>query len=133
MTQTVNPFFERPILNSPYAYPARHWELDEAGQPTQQIIDRRRLAEFVTPIPKAQGRPQQRLDLDDADGLSTDFQRYEIARINAVRQEVDRWRQLPQTQWKVTPETARLLDHWRNHKYASIRPFFCQVGPKNTS
>ncbi len=25
-----NHFFERPILNSPYAYPARHWELDKA-------------------------------------------------------------------------------------------------------
>jgi hypothetical protein len=21
-------FFERPILNSPYAYPSKHWELD---------------------------------------------------------------------------------------------------------
>jgi hypothetical protein len=27
-------FFERPILNSPYAFPARHWELDSEGQPT---------------------------------------------------------------------------------------------------
>ena len=27
-------FFDRPILNSPYEYPARHWELDESGQPT---------------------------------------------------------------------------------------------------
>jgi type III restriction enzyme len=24
--------FEKPILNSPYAYPQRHWELDEQGQ-----------------------------------------------------------------------------------------------------
>ena len=29
-----NLFFERPILNSPYKYPARYWELDEHGQPT---------------------------------------------------------------------------------------------------
>jgi type III restriction enzyme len=29
----TNPFFDRPILNSPYAYPARHWELDDQGQP----------------------------------------------------------------------------------------------------
>ena len=28
-------FFERPILNSPYACPARHWELD-AGRPADQ-------------------------------------------------------------------------------------------------
>jgi len=30
-----NPFFEHPILNSPYECPARHWELDAEGQPTQ--------------------------------------------------------------------------------------------------
>lgn len=33
-----NRFFEKPILNSPYEYPARHWELDANGQPTQRII-----------------------------------------------------------------------------------------------
>jgi type III restriction enzyme len=30
-----NRFFEHPILNSPYEYPAQHWELDASGQPTQ--------------------------------------------------------------------------------------------------
>lgn len=29
MTEPVNPFFDKPILNSPYGYPDRHWELDE--------------------------------------------------------------------------------------------------------
>jgi hypothetical protein len=29
-----NRFFEKPIINSPYKYPQRHWELDEEGQPT---------------------------------------------------------------------------------------------------
>jgi hypothetical protein len=42
-----NLFFERPILNSPYKYPARYWELDEHGQPTQRIIESRRRAEFT--------------------------------------------------------------------------------------
>ena len=32
-----NPFFERPILNSPYERPIRHWELDSTGQPTQKV------------------------------------------------------------------------------------------------
>lgn len=27
-----NPFFDRPILNSPYERPSRHWELDTDGQ-----------------------------------------------------------------------------------------------------
>ena len=47
-----NPFFDHPILNSPYARPARHWELDPQGQPTQKILDNRRRADFITPIPK---------------------------------------------------------------------------------
>jgi hypothetical protein len=42
-----NPFFDHPILNSPYGYPERHWELDDQGQPTQKIIEHRRPAEFI--------------------------------------------------------------------------------------
>ena len=48
----TNPFFDHPILNSPYEYPERHWELDSTGQPTQSISEKRRRAEFITPIPK---------------------------------------------------------------------------------
>ena len=36
-----NPFFDHPILNSPYVRPERHWEFDETGQPTQQTIEKR--------------------------------------------------------------------------------------------
>jgi type III restriction enzyme len=56
-----NPFFDRPILNSPYGYPARHWELDDQGQPTQKTIEHRRPAEFITPIPKPKKRQQSLL------------------------------------------------------------------------
>ena len=49
-------FFEQPILNAPYAYPSRHWELDAAGQPTQKIVESRRRSDFITPIPKAKKR-----------------------------------------------------------------------------
>ena len=42
-----NRFFDQPILNSPYEYPQQHWELDDQGQPTQQIIESRRRAEFT--------------------------------------------------------------------------------------
>ena len=58
-----NGFFEKPILNSPYEYPARHWELDDQGQPTGRIIKARRSAEFITPVPKPRkrkGLPNQR-------------------------------------------------------------------------
>ena len=135
-----NPFFEAPILNSPYEYPRRHWELDETGQPTQQIVDSRRRAEFITPIPKPRKRrgsseKQAALALDEGQGLSTENQQYILmAIINGVRQEVDRWRSIPDSsKWGVTPETARLLKHWRHHQFSGIRPFFCQVEAAETA
>ena len=134
-----NPFFERPGLNSPYQYPKRHWELDEAGQPTQRIIESRRPAEFITPIPKSKKQKgsaeQAKLIFDEGKGLSTAKQQYEhTAIINAVRQQVDQWRKLPDpNQWLVTPETARLLRHWRHHRFTGIRPFFCQVEALETA
>ena len=45
-------FFAQPILNSPYEYPGQHWQLDNDGQPTQKIVESRRFASFITPIPK---------------------------------------------------------------------------------
>ena len=131
-----NPFFERPILNSPYGYPERHWELDEDGQPTQRTIETRRLAEFITPIPKPKKRKgkQTTIVFDEGLGLSTANQQYDhTAIINSVRNQVDKWRRLPATDWRVTPETARLLQHWRDHKFSGIRPFFCQVEAAETA
>ncbi len=133
-----NSFFDHPILNSPYDYPARYWELDESGQPTQQIIERRRRAEFITPIPKPKKRKasatQQEMVFDEGKGLSTAAQQYDpTSIINELRQHVDQWRALPPNQWQVTPETARLLQHWRHHDFGSIRPFFCQVEAVETA
>ena len=130
-----NPFFDAPIINSPYDYPNRHWELDANGLPTQQIIDRRRGADFITPIPKAKirgGKTEQgSLDLYEVrDAGKQEYDQTSI--INGVRREVDKWRLMPENQWRVTPETARLLKHWRHHKFAGIRPFFCQVEAAET-
>lgn len=132
-------FFSKPILNSPYAYPSRHWELDEQGQPTQKIIETRRPAEFITPIPKPKKRKstekQSSIVFDEGKGLSTQEQQYDItAIINGVRAEVDTWRKVQNSNdWQVTPETARLLQHWRHHKFNNTRPFFCQVEAAETA
>ncbi|MGH8771984.1 MAG: DEAD/DEAH box helicase family protein, partial [Burkholderiales bacterium] len=133
-----NRFFEKPILNSPYECPKQHWELDEQGQPTQQIIERRREARFITPIPKPKkrkGREQAVLVFDEGKGLSTQEQHYaHTAVFNGVRQEIDKWRLLRNpSDWRVTPETARLLQHWRHHDFSSVRPFFCQVEAVETA
>ena len=129
-------FFERPIINSPYEYPSHHWELDESGQPTDRILGHRRRVSFITPIPKPkkhkQAQPALPLD-EDAGGLDTENQQYELIQIiNSVRRAVDEWRALPETQWRVTPETARLLQHWRHHKFSRFRPFFCQIEAAET-
>lgn len=117
-----NRFFEKPILNSPYEYPVRHWELDHEGQPTQLIIPKRRLAEFITPIPKPRKRKgspqQQQMIFDEGKGLSTEKQQYDPTPIiNELRQFEDQWRALQNpNNWQVTPETARLLQHTSTSK-----------------
>jgi type III restriction enzyme len=133
-----NQFFERPIVNSPYEYPRQHWELDDTGQPSGNLIDRRRRAEFITPIPKPKKRrgkeKQESLALDEGLGFSTKEQAYDLTSIiNEVRGQVDTWRQLAQSQWQVTPETARLLQHWRHHAFGGARPFFCQIEAVETA
>ncbi len=134
-----NPFFDHPILNSPYDCPQRHWELDADGQPTQKVVESRRRAEFITPIPKPKKRKkavaQDEMVFDEGKDLSTATQQYDITSIiNQVRQSVDAWRTLPNpAQWQVTPETARLLQHWRHHNFSGVRPFFCQVEAAETA
>ena len=133
-----NPFFDHPILNSPYECPLRHWELDSSGQPTQQKIERRRLAEGITPVPKPKKRKgskeQDEMVFDEGKGISTKEQQYDPNPIiNEIRGYVNTWRNLAPGQWQVTPETQRLLQHWRHHKFGSIRPFFCQVEAAETA
>lgn len=133
-----NEFFAKPILNSPYEYPGRHWELDPQGQPTQRIIEARRNAEFVTPIPKPRKQKaksiQQSLGLTDERGVSSE-KHAETTLINDLRAQVDKWRMIPNpTDWQVSPETARLLQHWRNPaNFSNVRPFFCQIEAVETA
>ena len=231
-------FAERPILNSPYAYPGRYWEL-ENGLPTDRIVERRRQSEHIVPVPPARREGTQRalqlgiaglsderrsqsldmryshtimttatahqgqnsvyravpptlvsgtsraFDLRRAPDLNSPYAPWTVlgagerpadrpnrrtattvrahsasapARregtqralqlgiaglsetaavrtpiINEIRRRVDAWRQLPNPRnWGVTPETARLLQHWRSFDFPNLRPFFCQVEAAET-
>ncbi len=134
-----NHFFERPVLNSPYAYPGRHWELDDKGQPTQRVLETRRESRHITPIPKPKKQKtaasQQEMVFDEGKGLSTEEQQYDPTPIiNELRYYVDQWRSLPNSaDWLVTPETTRLLEYWRHHQFSGVRPFFCQVEAVETA
>ena len=129
--ETGDEFFESPILNSPYEEPGRYWELDEGGRPTGRILDGRRQAAYITPIARAKrdaGMASAQGELDLGIKAGNDDQRYDqYALINEVRYEVSKWRSLPEANWGVTPETARLLKHWRSYKFQNQRPFFCQI------
>jgi type III restriction enzyme len=129
-------FFNDPILNSPYERPCQHWELVD-GIPTEESVAGRRESRLITPIPqprKRGGKGEQRELEFGAQGLSDSDQQYEVTQqINSIRALVEEWRQAPEGQWKVTPETARLLKHWRHHEFQNIRPFFCQIEAAETA
>lgn len=87
-------FFERPILNSPYAYPGRHWELDADGQPTNRIIETRRRSDLITPVPKPKkrrrARGQAQMLFEDEGGLTSEEQEYNPTPIiNEIRTYVE--------------------------------------------
>ncbi len=125
-------FFEDPILNSPYERPSRHWQLGASGQPTNIIIDQRRRSDLVSPIPpsKKKGKSAQ-ADLLAAVDDGAEYN--PIESINGIRSAIESWRNLPESQWQVTPTTARLLRHWRAHDFQNQRPFFCQIEAVETA
>ena len=109
------------------------------GNPRRRSSSADASAKFITPIPKPKKRKaataQAGFVFDEGKGLSTEEQQYDpTSIINEVRRAVDAWRSLPSpNQWQVTPETARLLEHWRHHEFSDIRPFFCQVEAVETA
>lgn len=121
---------DNPILNSPFAEPSRHWELDENGVPTGVPASGRRRSEFIVPVPppKHKVKAQASLDLEDDWGRrqANDY-------INEVRAKVAAWRALGEAGLRpLTPVTARLLRHWRDPDRA--RPlFFCQLEAAETA
>ena len=125
-------FYQRPILNSPYVSTDRHWELDKDNRLTNRIVESRRPSSYVSPIPPARKSSGEQLAFvadDVAKAVETSDQQYDLTGfINGIRRAVDRWRTEPDERaWHVTPVTARLLRHWRHHRFADIRPFFCQL------
>lgn len=137
----AKPFFEQPILNSPYDVPSLHHALDGEGQPLDQPpIQGRRRSSLITPVPKSKKQKgkgkQATLGLGDGAGLSSAEQAYNPTPIiNEIRGHVASWRALPNpADWGVTPTTQRLLQHWRRDGgWHGPRPFFCQVEAVETA
>ncbi|WP_316167489.1 MULTISPECIES: BPTD_3080 family restriction endonuclease [unclassified Bradyrhizobium] len=116
-------FYERPILNSPYAAPLWHHPLDDHGQPLDgPPRSGRRPSRFIVPVPAARKKAS-------SDQGALDLETYsENSLINEVRVYLDAWRALRNpADWGVSAATQRLLDHWRNHRFVGAQPFFCQI------
>lgn len=133
-------FFKKPILNSPYLTPRKHWELDGDGRPTDTVISKRRRSDLISAMPKPKsikGGKQSELELSSA-GLEGQDMAYNVTEfVNEMRSQVDAWRQLPNpSDWQVSPTTQRLLQHWRaiqKDEMQIIRPFFCQLEAVETA
>jgi type III restriction enzyme len=131
----TKPFFEDPILNSPYLPPSRHHALADDGKPLDHPpIEGRRRCGYVVPVPKArkqrkQGPGEVQKNLDLGAGPDASDQEYAVAKIvDEIRQHLASWRVIPNpADWGVTPSTARLLSHWRTYQFDGVRPFFCQI------
>ena len=127
-------FFKHPILNSPYEYPRKHWELKDR-QPTNNIIETRRPSDRLTPVPKPKklrkGQKDDQTSMaltEEARISSEDPESHPNHIINSLRKHVEEWREEKNPElWHVTPATARLLKHWRDYNFQGDRPFFCQV------
>ena len=136
----ANPFFDHPILNSPYRMPASGIgnSMNRASRPrrsSKTVAGPSSSRRFPSRRSARRAASQQDFVFDEGKGLSTQEQQYDpTSIINEVRGHVNRWRAWPNpSEWQVTPETARLLQHWRHHDFAGVRPFFCQVEAVETA
>jgi type III restriction enzyme len=112
-------FPDSPIINSPFDRPKWHYELDSEGQPTGKKLPDRRKSVYLVPIPAARRRAAQQGQLALEEEVTTNVL------VNKIRQEVDKWRDLPPGKWGVTPETQRLMLHWADDD-RERKLFFCQ-------
>lgn len=109
---------DKHILNTPYQYPARYWQLDEKTQRSlDKVVEGRRPSGEYLPVPK--DRPDEELlNLDAA------VQVPPYTTINEIRKYVKEWRE---SGWVgANRPTRELLEYWSRGD-ASPRPFFCQV------
>lgn len=112
---------DKPILCSPYVEPDQHWVYDQStGIPTR--TPGRRPASYWYKTERS-GSAQQQL------GFMAEEDRDDLPLVNALRDDVRRWRK---ADWAGASETTKtLLRHWWRED-RTRRLFFCQIEAAET-
>ncbi len=109
---------ENPILNSPFAEPNRYHVLDDRGNPTGRIEEKRRISTYLTPV----AQPRKSSNVQPMLWQMQDVKDNEL--INQIRARVKAWR--GSNYPHITRVTRQLLEYWTNADRQ--RPlFFCQI------
>lgn len=122
MAQVV---IENPVLNSPFAEPARHFRFNDDGI-TDEIVAGRRASSYFIPIAQPRKRGKQLY-------FETEWTQDRIEEnrlVNQIRQRVALWREGGYV--GVTPVTKQLLAYWTDPGREK-KLFFCQVEALETA
>lgn len=114
------PPIENPIINTPFAEPHQHHELDTRGNPTGNLVAHRRRSTYLTPIPQPRSQAQAQASLFQG----TAEKEEENYTINQIRKHIAAWR--AQHYPFVTRTTRQLLAHWTQPNREK-KLFFCQI------
>jgi type III restriction enzyme len=117
-----------PVINSPFEEPQRHFRFNDEGI-TNEIVSARRESCYFIPI--AQPRAKSGAKQLAFDTQWTQDRIEENKTVNAIRQQVNLWRQGRYT-GDLTRVTARLLQYWQAPDRAR-RLFFCQIEALETA
>ena len=110
---------DRPILCSPYVEPSEHWMYDTASGIAERVPGRRPASYWY----KTQRVADQQLS------LFAEEQREDLPQVNALRQDVRRWREGGYE--GATQVTKELLEYWWRED-RPLRLFFCQLEAAET-
>jgi type III restriction enzyme len=120
---------DEPIINSPFAEPALHWQIAQGAQPVK--VPGRRPASFYYRVPERAGRGRKRAGQRSLLGDTDIGEREDLTLVNWIRAHVKEWREAG---WPGTsPVTRELLRLSRaGSEQRAQRLFFAQIEAAET-
>ncbi len=117
---------EKPVINSPYREPDRHFKFNEEGI-TDEIEAGRRKSAYFIPIARPRNRRAGQMAFDTE---WTQERIQENENINKIRDQVSQWRK--GGYGGITPVSRTLLEYWQNTEREK-KFFFCQIEALETA